>query len=50
MELVICQKIREERLSRLVKRLLQDTRYDDIIRVTKDDIYRKKLYHIYNIV
>lgn len=40
----------EERLSELIRRLSEDNRVPDIIRVTQDKEYRKKLYKEYDII
>lgn len=43
------QEIGEEKLSRLIERLMEDKRSQDIIKVTKDREYRKKMYQEYQI-
>ena len=40
----------EERLSELIRRLDEDNRVTDIIKVTQDKEYRKKLYKEYDII
>lgn len=40
----------EEKLSELIKKLSEDNRTSDIIKVTQDREYRKKLYKEYNII
>ncbi len=39
----------EEKLSRLIESLIKDKRSQDIIKVTKDSAYRKKMYKEYQI-
>lgn len=40
----------EERLLELIRRLSEDNRMPDIVRVTQDKEYRKKLYMEYDIL
>lgn len=40
----------EERMSELIKRLIEDNRSSDIIKVTQDEKYRLKLYKEYYII
>lgn len=40
----------EDRMSELIKRLVEDNRSSDIIKITQDKEYRKKLYKEYGII
>lgn len=39
----------EERLSKLIKMLINDNRTSDVVKVTEDKAYRQKLYKEYHI-